>query len=215
MRKCNFVLSSNGMPDNDLIDIVELIPILIKVTQISVERLELWTSWNSNVESFSSEERFEVEQIKIVFINDVRKHLIGETVQVCHNVQWKVPLFIGRTVHLFSILQGLVIIEPIINDVVFLSIQLHINWLQRLHLHYVVSIVQRRLLVIKRRESHSFKMSSISFLTSHHNPHRSPLGCVDGLNHSRNFIYKADSSSDMIENLHSSDLFPRHWCVFE
>ena len=32
MRKSNFVLSSDGMPDDDFVDVVELIPILIEIT---------------------------------------------------------------------------------------------------------------------------------------------------------------------------------------
>lgn len=120
------------------------------------------------------------------------------------------PLSIGRTIDFFTIFQGLVVIEPVIDCVVLLRIQLHINRLQRLHLKDVVSIVKRCFFIVEGRKSHSLEMSSISLLSSHHDPHGAPLSSVDGLNYPWNFVNKADSSSYMIENFHCSNLFPWH-----
>ena len=58
-------------------------------------------------------------------------------------------------------------------------------------------------------------MSSVSFLPSHHDPHCSPLSCIDWFNDSRNFINKTHSSCYVIKHLNISDLLPRHWSIFE
>ena len=49
-------------------------------------------------------------------------------------------------------------------------------------------------------------MSPVPFLSSHHNPHSAPLRDVQGLNDPWYFIHKADSSSDVVQDLHVSYL---------
>lgn len=70
MRKSNFVLSPNGMPDNYLINVIKFVPVLVKISQVSVKRLEFRTTWNSYVQGLSCEERFEVKQVIVIFVND-------------------------------------------------------------------------------------------------------------------------------------------------
>lgn len=48
----NFVLSSDLLTNNDLIDIIEFIPIIVFL-EISVKWLELWTTRNSDIQCFS------------------------------------------------------------------------------------------------------------------------------------------------------------------
>ena len=69
--KCNFVLSSDWMSNNDLADIIELIPILIEVTQIPVQWLELRSSRNGNIQGLTGKKRFQVKQVVIVLVHDV------------------------------------------------------------------------------------------------------------------------------------------------
>ena len=48
------VLGSYRMSHNYFVYIVELVPVLVKVTQIAVQRLEFRATGDSDVESFSS-----------------------------------------------------------------------------------------------------------------------------------------------------------------
>lgn len=107
------------------------------------------------------------------------------------------------------------VIKPIIDSIIFLRVQFHIDRLKRLHLKNIITIVQRYLFIIKRRKSHSFEMSSISFLSSHHYPHCTPLCCVYWLDDFRNFVDKTDRSGNMVQYFDISNLLPRHWDVFE
>ncbi len=56
VRESYLVLSSDRMSHNDLANIVELIPVLIKICQVPVKWLELWSTRNSNVQSFAGKE---------------------------------------------------------------------------------------------------------------------------------------------------------------
>lgn len=61
MRKCDFVLRPNGVSNDDLIDVVKLVPIFIEITEISIQRLKLRATRNGNIQGLSSKERFEIE----------------------------------------------------------------------------------------------------------------------------------------------------------
>ncbi len=73
MREGNFVLCSDRLPNDNLSDIVEFVPILILFVNIPVERFELRTARNSYVKSFGSEERFQVKQVVVVTVYYVRQ----------------------------------------------------------------------------------------------------------------------------------------------
>lgn len=106
------------------------------------------------------------------------------------------------------------VVKPVKNGIIFTLVQLHINWLKWLHLKDIVSIVKRCFFVVERWKAHSFEMATISFLSSHHDPHGTPLSSVDRFDDLGNLINEGDGSSDMIEDFDSSNLFPRHWYVF-
>lgn len=72
VRKGNLVLSPYRMAYNNLANIIELIPILIKVTEIPIKWLKLGSTWYGNVECLGGEEGLEVEQVVVVFVDDVR-----------------------------------------------------------------------------------------------------------------------------------------------
>lgn len=58
-------------------------------------------------------------------------------------------------------------------------------------------------------------MTTISFFSSHHDPHRAPLGRIEGLDYFGDLVHEGDGSRDMIENLNSPDLLPWHWSIFQ
>lgn len=215
MRECDSVLCSNRMPHNNFIDIVELIPVFVEVSQIAIQRFEFWTTRDGYVECLGGKERFQVKEIVVVFVKNVREYLICQSMQIGHHVQWQVPFSVWGTVDIFSMFERLMIIKPIIDSIILLWVEFHIDRLKRLHLKNVIAIVQRYLLIIKGRKSHSLEMPSISFLSSHHYPHSTPLCCIDWLDDFRNFVDEADCARDMIQYFDISDLLPRHGNVFE
>lgn len=122
MGKGYFVLCSDGVSHDDLVDIVEFIPILIEIAEISVERLELGASGNGHVEGFGGEERFEVEQVVVIFIDNVGEHLIGESVQIGHGVEGKSPFAVGWAVDFFGVLECLVVVEPVVDCIILIGV---------------------------------------------------------------------------------------------
>jgi len=85
-REGYFILRSDLLTNNDLINIIEFIPIVVFL-KIPVKRLELWTTRNSDVQCFSCVERLGIEKIKVILINNVRKQLIRESLQIPHDFQ--------------------------------------------------------------------------------------------------------------------------------
>lgn len=73
---------------------------------------------------------------------------------------------------LCGIFQRLMLIKPFCNRRVLLRIQLHLDRLQRLNIQDVVRIIQRRLFIVKWRKTHALEVTSVSLLTTHHDPHR-------------------------------------------
>lgn len=215
VRKGDFILSPDRVSQNDLVNIVKLVPVLVEIAEITIERFESRTSRDGKVESFGCEERFEVEEIVIVFVDYVRKHLARQTVQVGHDVQWKVPLPVRRPADHLAVLEGLMVVKPVIHSVVLLKIQLHIDRLKGLHLEDIVSVVKRSLFIVEGREPHSLEMPSISLFSSHHNPHSAPLSSENRLDNLGDLVHKTDSSGNVVKHFHSPDLFPRHRRVFE
>ena len=72
------------------------------------------------------------------------------------------------------------IVEPLGNSRIFLVVELELNSLERLDIEDVVSVIERRLLVVEGRETQTFEVTTISLLSSHGDPHGSPLSVVLG-----------------------------------
>jgi hypothetical protein len=66
--------------DNDLVDVVELVPVLVLLVGLAIERLELRTSWDGDVEGLGRVEGLLVEQVELVSVCHVAQELIGEPV---------------------------------------------------------------------------------------------------------------------------------------
>lgn len=71
MWECNFILSPDRLADDDFRDIVELVPVLILLVDVSVQWLEFRTARDGNVQGLSREEALQVEEIIVVFIDDI------------------------------------------------------------------------------------------------------------------------------------------------
>ena len=76
----------------------------------------------------------------------------------------QIPLLVRGTVHISWISQRFMVIEPILDSFVFVIVHLNLNGLKGLHVQYVVGIVKRRLLVVKRwKPEISLKLKQIKF----------------------------------------------------
>ena len=49
VRKGYFILCSDGVPEYDLVDVVEFVPIFIKITEVSIKGLEFGATRNGYV----------------------------------------------------------------------------------------------------------------------------------------------------------------------
>ncbi len=125
------------------------------------------------------------------------------------------PFTIRRAIYKFRMFKRLCIIEPIVYSIVFLLVKLHVNGFEWLNIEYIFTIIKRRLLIIEGRKSHSFEMSSISLFPSHHNPHSSPLGCVNWLNDPGYLINESNCPRYVVKYFYVFYLLPWHWNVLK
>lgn len=82
--KCNSVLGSHWLSDDDLVNVIEFIPIVIARVVIFNQGLKLRTAGNRHVESFGCEETLRVEQVEEVFVDKIGEQLISQTIKSCH-----------------------------------------------------------------------------------------------------------------------------------
>ena len=69
MWKSYFVLGPNLMPNNNLIDVIEFIPILVVIIEISEQRLKLWTPWYRKIQSFRCKKALLLNKLEVVLID--------------------------------------------------------------------------------------------------------------------------------------------------
>ena len=63
MRESDFVFRTNLLTNDDLVDVIERIPVLVIVIHVTIKWLKFRASWDCHVESLSSEEGIFVEEI--------------------------------------------------------------------------------------------------------------------------------------------------------
>ena len=85
MREGDLVFGSDLVPHDDLVDVVELIPVFVLILWVSEQWLKLGTSRNGHVQGFGGEETLLVKQVKVVFVNEVTQKLVRESMQVGHD----------------------------------------------------------------------------------------------------------------------------------
>jgi hypothetical protein len=107
------------------------------------------------------------------------------------------------------------IVKPLVNLLILLLVQFHLNRLQRLDVQDIIGIVEWRLFVVEWRKAHSLEMTPVSLLASHHHPHRAPLRQIDGLDHPRYLVDERNGARDVIEHAHVTNLLPRHGHVLD
>jgi hypothetical protein len=122
MRVGDLILSSKIITEDDFIEIIELIPIVSLLNDISVERFKLWTTRYSHVKCFSSVEALKIKEIEVILVIDIREERVGKSIQIAHDWEVKFPLLVAGTIHILSGLERLMIIEPIINKIILLFI---------------------------------------------------------------------------------------------
>ena len=212
VRECYLVLSPDLVPHYDLVDVVELVPVLVLLVDVSVQGLELWPSRYCLVEGFCSVEALLVEEVKVVLVSEVGEQLAGEPVQVGHDRQGQPPAAVRGAVHqtCAAELEGLMVVEEIKDCIVFLLVEFHLDRLKRLAFEDVVAVVEGRLLVVEGREAHALEVTPISLLSPHHDPHRAPLGSVDRLDDLWGLIDESNGSCNVVQNLDGALLLPGH-----
>ena len=107
-----------------------------------------------------------------------------------------------------SVDEWLRIVEPVVNSGVFFLVKLKLDGFERLDIQDVVTIVERRLLIVEGRETHALEVPTVSLLSPHSEPHSTPLRMVYGLNDTGNLVDERDSTRDVVEHWHLADLLP-------
>lgn len=90
--KCDSVLRTDRLSDDDLVDIIELVPVFVAHALILDQRFELRASRNGHVQSLCCEEALRIEQVEEVVIDKIRQQLVGESIERCHLRQRQIPL---------------------------------------------------------------------------------------------------------------------------
>ena len=75
MREGYFILGSNLVPDDEFVDIVELVPVLVFLVDVPEQGLELRPPWNSHIQRLRRVEALLVEQVKIVLVAQITQKL--------------------------------------------------------------------------------------------------------------------------------------------
>ena len=87
MRKRDLILCANLVSYDNLVDIVELVPVFIFLVHVTIEWLKFRATWDGHVESLSRVERLLIEEVEVVLVGQIRQKLIGEAIQVGHHRQ--------------------------------------------------------------------------------------------------------------------------------
>ena len=84
MRKRDLVLSTDLLTDYNLVNIIEFVPVLVESVHVAIQRFELGTSGDGEVERFRCEESFLVEQVEGVAVGVVGEECASEPVEIGH-----------------------------------------------------------------------------------------------------------------------------------
>jgi hypothetical protein len=215
VRERDPVLGAHRLADDDLVDVVELVPVVVVRVQVAVQRLELGPARDGHVERLCGEEGAEVKHVVVVRVRHVAQQLRGEAVERAHHGERELPATVRRPVHHLGEAQREVLVEPARDRAVLVGVELDRDRLERLDVEDVVAVVERRLLVVEGREAHALKVPPVPLLAPHHDPHRAPLRDVDRLDHLRHLVHKRDRAGHVVEDVDHADLLPRHRHVLE
>lgn len=113
MRESNLVLGSDDVSDDNLVDIIEFVPVLVEGVHVSVQRLKFGTTRQSNVERFGSEETLLIKQVECVVVRVVAQQLPTDSVQVGHLRKSELEIFVAGPIDLRGVNKGLGVVEPL------------------------------------------------------------------------------------------------------
>ena len=85
VRERHLVLGAQCGSDYELVDVVEFVPVLIRLVHVPVQWLKLGPARDAHVQSLGGEERLLLEEVEVVLIRQVRQELTGEAVQRRHD----------------------------------------------------------------------------------------------------------------------------------
>mmetsp|Transcript_8139 Transcript_8139/g.19406 ORF Transcript_8139/g.19406 Transcript_8139/m.19406 type:complete len:590 (-) Transcript_8139:14-1783(-) len=214
-RESDTVLGPQLLSHDNLVDVVELVPVLILIVHVTVKGLELGATWNCHIQRLCRVEGLLFEEVEVVLVHQIRQQLVGQAVQDALLSQGEMPLPVARAVHMLRVQKWHRFIKPLQNWLILDRIQPHLDGFQGLHIQDVVSIVQRRLLVVEGREAHSLEVASVSLLSAHHDPHGTPLSKVHGLDDLLHLRTEGDGTTAVVHGAAIADLLPRNRDVFE
>ena len=87
VREGELVLGPDRRADDDLVDVVELVPVVVLRLEVAVEGLELGPAGDGHVERLGRHEGGQVEEVEVVLVRQVRDELRRQPVQVGHHGQ--------------------------------------------------------------------------------------------------------------------------------
>ena len=215
VRESDLVLGSDHAPDDDLVDIVELVPILVIGVHVTVQRLKLGSTGKGNVERLGGEERLAVKQVERVLVRVVTQELSSDSVQVGHLVEIQPERLVRAPIDVLGVDQRFRIVKPFLDRGVLFGVELELDRFERVDVEDVVGVVGHGLLVVERREPHSLEMTTITLLSPHGQPHRCPLGVVDGLDDTGHLVDKRNGTRNVVQYGHLPDLLPWAWNVLQ
>mmetsp|Transcript_1360 Transcript_1360/g.2988 ORF Transcript_1360/g.2988 Transcript_1360/m.2988 type:complete len:516 (+) Transcript_1360:7448-8995(+) len=104
MGEGNAILAPDGMADNDLVDVVELVPVLLLLFgHVAVQRLELGSTGYSHVEGLGRQKLGQGEEMLMIRVQQVRRYEgRSEAVQARHDRGGEAPGPVRRAVRVSS-----------------------------------------------------------------------------------------------------------------
>jgi hypothetical protein len=164
VRKSNAIIGSNGMTNDNLMNIIKFIPILLIIgVSIAKKGLKFGTTRDGNAKGLGGEESLLVEEVEIVGIDDIGQQRRSEAKKDRQNLDGQLPVAISAIddnrlaavqVRVFfrAETEWLVVVEPGDDGRFFLGIQLQMNGVGRVLGEDVFGVVDGRLCVVEGRE---------------------------------------------------------------
>jgi len=225
VRERDLVLGADRrVAHHQLVDVVELVPVVVTPVAVAEQRLELGPPRDRDVERLGRRKRVAVEEVEVVRVDRVRQQLTAQAVERREHVEREAPRPVRGAIDDAAaaaagarvVPQGAdPVVEPARDLAVLGLVELHLDGLERVDVEQVVRVVERGLLVVKRREAHALEVAAVALLAAHHDPHRAPLRDVDRLDHARHLVDKGDRASDVVQGAHVPDLLPGHRHVLQ
>ena len=104
------VLGPYRLADDNFVNIIKLIPVFVLSVGVLDKRLEFGTARDGHIQRFSGEEWFQVEQVEVIIVHQIRQQLISETVECCQLRHGKIPFAVGWTIHMKTVHQRFAIV---------------------------------------------------------------------------------------------------------